>query len=317
MGSTTILQTNHLTKRYKEVLALDDLSLSIKKNAIFGFLGPNGAGKTTTMKLLMGLIQPTAGDATVFGMDILDQSLEIRSRIGYLPQNPNFYTYLSARKILALAAKLFYQNDKELIQNRIEESLELVGLADKADRPIKGFSGGEMQRLGIAQAQINQPDLLILDEPAASLDPMGRRDVLKIIENLQKTSTILYSTHILADVERVATEVAIIHQGRLIKYGELHEILGSTQIVYAVKLRAEEQTLSSLAIDMESVEWINAIHPTKRNGVATWHIDVQGHEVAEKQLLRVMLENQDVDVLEFYPKQQNLEEAFIELVGGN
>ncbi|HEY1292097.1 MAG TPA: ABC transporter ATP-binding protein [Chloroflexota bacterium] len=166
----------------------------MEPGSIFGFLGPNGAGKSTTIKLLLGLSKPTAGSATVFGQDVTRNSVAIPRRIGYLAQDPRYYEDLSARQTLRFVAGFFYGGPKNAVEQRIQETLELVGLEDKADRPITGFSGGERQRLGIAQAQVNYPDLLILDEPAASLDPMGRRDVLEVMERLRRHTTVFYST---------------------------------------------------------------------------------------------------------------------------
>jgi ABC-type lipoprotein export system ATPase subunit len=148
-------------------------------------LGPNGAGKTTSIRLLLGLNRPTAGGGTIFGHDIVEDSLEIRKRVGYLAQHPHFYDEMTAREILRFTANLFYNGPASKIEARIDEMLELVDLEDKADRRIKGYSGGERQRLGIAQAQINDPDLLILDEPAAAPDPMGRLAmVLLVLPNI-------------------------------------------------------------------------------------------------------------------------------------
>ena len=177
-SESTVIQTHGLTKTFNGINALTSLDLSVHKNSIFGFLGPNGAGKTTTIKLLLGLARPTSGGGTVFGHDIIRESGSIRQRVGYLAQDPRYYEYMTARQTLRFTARFFYSGPKAAIEARIQNTLELVGLDDKADRPIKGFSGGERQRLGIAQAQVNYPDLLILDEPAASLDPQGRCDVL-------------------------------------------------------------------------------------------------------------------------------------------
>ncbi|HSO26930.1 MAG TPA: ABC transporter ATP-binding protein, partial [Anaerolineales bacterium] len=174
MDNSYVIQTNNLTKTYAGITALKDLTLVVPRNSIFGFLGPNGAGKTTAMKLLLGLIQPTSGGAQVFGMDIQRSSVEIRARVGYMPQDPRFYEYMTARETLDFTARFYFKGPDAAIRERVAETLELVGLQDKADRPIKGFSGGERQRLGLAQAQVNYPDLLILDEPAAALDPIGR-----------------------------------------------------------------------------------------------------------------------------------------------
>lgn len=167
MQDVPVIYTQDLSKTFEIVEALKSLTIKVPRNSIFGFLGPNGAGKTTTMKLLLGLIRPTGGSGTIFGMDIVKDSSEIRSRVGYLPQEPRYYEHMTARETLDFTARFFFKGPTSEIEKRIDEMLELVGLADKADRPIKGFSGGERQRLGIAQAQVNYPDLLILDEPAA------------------------------------------------------------------------------------------------------------------------------------------------------
>jgi len=214
-----VIQTTGLAKTYKGVQALQPLNLEVREHSICGFLGPNGAGKTTTIKLLLGLARPTGGSGRVFGLDIEKHNDEIRRRGGYLAQDPRFYEYMTARQTLCFTARFFYEGPRAEIERRIAETLELVGLDDKADRPIKGFSGGERQRLGIAQAQVNYPDLLILDEPAASLDPIGRKDVLEVMERLRKHTTIFYSTHILDDVQRVSDTVIILNKGALVAQG--------------------------------------------------------------------------------------------------
>ena len=153
-NSDQAIDTRGLSKNYKGVRALKSLDMKVAKNSIFGFLGPNGAGKTTTIKLLLGLTRPSAGGGTIFGQDILSESVRIRAKTGYLAQNPRYYDYMTAREILRFRARFFYDGPKKGIEERISITLELVGLEDKADRPIKGFSGGELQRLGIAQAQV-------------------------------------------------------------------------------------------------------------------------------------------------------------------
>ena len=225
--TAAVITTSGLTKTFKGVAALKALNLNVPQHSIFGFLGPNGAGKTTTIKLLLGLSKPTAGHASIFGHDIVSGSVAIRQRVGYLAQDPRYYEYMTARETLRYTARFFFKGPAKAIEERINTTLELVGLNDKADRPIKGFSGGERQRLGIAQAQINYPDLLILDEPAASLDPQGRRDVLEVMERLRKHTTIFYSTHILSDVQRVSDSVAILNHGELVAQASIHDLLAS------------------------------------------------------------------------------------------
>ncbi|MHA3964943.1 MAG: ABC transporter ATP-binding protein, partial [Candidatus Thorarchaeota archaeon SMTZ1-45] len=237
-----VIQTDGLGKAYGEVRALNNLDLKVPRNSIFAFLGPNGAGKTTTIKLLLGLARPTMGTATVLGRNIVTDNDEIRRNVGYLAQQPTFYKELSARETLRFAAGLFFKGPKDLIEERIEYLLEVVGLEDKADRPIEGFSGGEIQRLGIAQAQVNFPELLILDEPAAGLDPEGREQVLKIMESLRAESTIFYSTHILDDVQRVSDRVAILNKGNLIAQAPIEELLvGSEGVAYVLVLEGDTQ----------------------------------------------------------------------------
>src|SRR5919205_1325345 len=235
-----VISTQGLSKTYQGVNALQSLDLHVARHSIFGFLGPNGAGKSTTIKLLCGLAKPTGGSATIFGQDSVRESVAIREKVGYLAQEPRYYDHLSARETLRFTARFFYRGPARALEKRIDETLDLVGLADKADRPIKGFSGGERQRLGIAQAQINYPDLLILDEPAASLDPMGRRDVLEVMERLRKHTTVFYSTHILEDVQRVSDSVAILNHGQLVAQAPIEELLNGTgDITYSLAVRGD------------------------------------------------------------------------------
>ncbi len=252
-----VIETHGLSKTYKNLNALQSLDLTVQHNSIFGFLGPNGAGKTTTIKLLLGLITPSAGSASVFGMDSVRQSEEIRARIGYLPQEPHFYEYMTARQTLRFTARFFYKGPAKAIEERVEEMLHMVDLAEKADRPMKTFSGGERQRLGIAQAQVNYPDLLILDEPAASLDPIGRRDVLEVMSKLRKYSTIFYSTHILDDVQKVSDTVVILNKGKLVVEGPIQELLaGSEGVVYVIHLKGDAAAAQAL---VQAQPWVSKI----------------------------------------------------------
>ncbi|TFF98938.1 MAG: ABC transporter ATP-binding protein [Promethearchaeota archaeon] len=308
-----IIETNNLSKNYNGLKALDSLNLKVKKNSIFGFLGPNGAGKTTTIKLLLGLIHPTNGEGRVFNHDIERESLEIRYRVGYLPQNPNFYENMTAWDILELSLKFYFSGPQEKINQRVNEVLELVELEQKADRPVKGFSGGERQRLGIAQSVIHYPDLLILDEPAASLDPLGRNAVLELMSKLREHTTIFYSTHILDDVQRVSDTVAILNKGKLIAQGPIEELLaGSEGVIYKIKLKGDLQNLKELVL---TESYVSNIKSETEHNYKIWYVSVSNEDEAEKSLLRKILSDSSIRVLEFAKKQYELEEIFLNLIG--
>lgn len=209
--------------RKHPVRALDNLSLSVERGEVFGFLGPNGAGKTTTLKILMNLIRPTSGSALILGEPV--SSVAVHRRIGYLPENPYFYDYLTAEELLTYVGILFGIPQPEL-GKKVRNLLELVGLADAARLQLRKFSKGMVQRAGIAQAIINDPYVVFLDEPMSGLDPLGRREVHQVIVSLRnKGVTVFFSSHILPDVEALCDRVAILNKGRLLQVGALHEIL--------------------------------------------------------------------------------------------
>jgi ABC-2 type transport system ATP-binding protein len=317
-SNSLVIETHNLSKIYKDAQALKGLNLTVKEHSIFGFLGPNGAGKTTTIKILLGLIQPSEGRATIFGQDVQRDSVEIRKRAGYLAQDPRYYEHLTARQILGYTARFFYRGPKDLLEARIQEMLELVSLEDKADRPVRGFSGGERQRLGIAQAQVNYPDLLILDEPAASLDPQGRHDVLEVMEKLRKYTTIFYSTHILEDVQRVSDTVAILNRGTLIAEAPITELLAGDgcSAIYDISLKSEaEAALAGAKERVTSQAWVQNLSMVTEDGLTCWQVSVTDDAAAEDLLLRLILEERSLKVKHFGRKTYNLEEVFLELVG--
>jgi ABC-2 type transport system ATP-binding protein len=198
-------------KRGKKVEALTHLSLEIVPGEVFGFLGPNGAGKSTTIKILLGLIRPSAGHASIFGIPVGDSAA--RRRVGFLPENPAFYDFLTAREYLRFVGKSFDMSPQD-IQSESERVLDLLDLAAAAARPIRGYSKGMVQRLGIAQTLLHEPDLFILDEPMSGLDPIGRALVKEIILDLKaRGKTVFFSTHVTADVERVCDRIGVIVGG--------------------------------------------------------------------------------------------------------
>ena len=223
--TTSAIETAGLTKHYPGVAALTDLTLSVPSGSVYGFLGPNGAGKSTTLKLLAGLTRPTSGDASIAGTP-LSAGGAYRRELGYLAQDPRFYDWMTGRETLRFVAST--GTDRAARDaGWIDQVLGTVGLRDAADRRTKTYSGGMRQRLGIAQALVTKPKVLLLDEPVSALDPLGRREVLDLMAGLKGETTIFYSTHILDDVQRVADHVAILDGGRLVRAAATDELLTS------------------------------------------------------------------------------------------
>ena len=315
MQSNIAIKTERLSKTYNGTTALKSLDFEVPEHSIFGFLGPNGAGKTTTIKLLLGLIKPTAGGGTVFGHDIKRDSVEIRRKVGYLAQVPSYYMYMTARETLRFKTRFYFSGPRNTIEERVEETLEMVELDDKADRPIKGFSGGERQRLGIAQAQVHHPDLLILDEPAANLDPMGRRDVLRIMERLRKHATIFYSTHILDDVQRVSDTVAILNHGVLVAQASINELLtGSGGTVYRITFKNGHEEAQSR---ISAQKWVSGVTVVPGDLRTTLQVAVSNEEMAEDDLMRLAVCDGNATVTEFGKRRYELEDVFMEIVEGS
>jgi len=228
-----VITTEGLTKefrvgfRMKRVLALDNLNLKVEEGEIFGYIGPNGAGKTTTLKIIMGLIYPTSGNVQIFGRDIKD--INIKMDIGFLPEAPYFYDYLTAREFLDFYSQLFGLGKKER-ERRIEELLDMVDLRLVKDTQLRKFSRGMLQRIGIAQALINDPKLVVLDEPMSALDPVGRTKIRDVILRLKdEGKTVFFSSHILSDVEMICDRVGLLVNGKLKEIGKLEELLGERE----------------------------------------------------------------------------------------
>jgi ABC-2 type transport system ATP-binding protein len=247
----------------------------------------------------------------VFGRSIIEESFAVRRRIGYLPQHPSFFAHMTARQVLQLSAQFFIADQKK-IEHRIGAMLDLVDLLDKADRRIGGFSGGEIQRLGIAQAQIHEPELLILDEPAAALDPMGREQVLNIMQRLRERSTIFFSTHILDDVQRVGDEVAILNRGRLVVQAPVERLLARRNAkTYILRIRGDRQLVEKR---LAQLQWISRVELEEDGRQPAWRITVTDEEQAERHLLRTILADKETAVLEFGRAKAELEDVFRELV---
>lgn len=232
----------------RRVTAVDQLSLDVRRGEVFGFLGPNGAGKTTTIKMLMGLIYPTSGQARIFGHPVGDPAA--KAKLGFLPESPYFYDYLTSREFLNFYGHLFGLWGGSL-DKRVDELLELVGMSHAKELQLRKFSKGMLQRVGIAQALINDPELVVLDEPMSGLDPIGRKEVRDLIFRLKESGkTVMFSSHILHDAELLCDRVAMIMKGRLVACGQVSELIeqGTTHEVEMVIDRLSLEGLEHLRV---------------------------------------------------------------------
>ena len=257
----TAIRITDLSKTYGSVKALDGLTLTVEPGTVFGFLGPNGAGKTTTLRILTGLALPTAGQAWIAGVSIAQRG-ELARRIGFLPEEPAFYGWMTPREYLDLVGRTFGMSAAQC-KERTAELLAQVSLAEAAKRRIAGFSRGMRQRLGLAQAMFNRPEVLLLDEPVSALDPVGRKEVLEAIQTLHGQTTIFMSTHILADVERVCDTVAIIDHGKLIVEARQAELLARYTIP-AYELECEpgsEMPFKTWVESLTAQPWVASVVP--------------------------------------------------------
>ncbi len=310
-SSEAAITTTGLTKRYSGgVVALDHLNLTVPSGSIFGFLGPNGAGKTTTLRLLTGLANATSGTGTVAGVQIGRTDGALARNIGYLDQDPRFYGWMRGRELLDMVASLHGLGGYER-RRRVDEVLDIVGLADAGHRRIGGYSGGMRQRLGIGQALINQPRVLFLDEPVSSLDPAGRRDVLEIISRLRGTATVFMSTHILNDVERVCDRVAILNVGHLVVEGPIDELLDRyAQPIYELEPEPQQPgAIDKLAGLMRGQPWAQEVKTTPD----TVRVFVKEPKVAGPAILPLAVKS-GVRLARFERVRPTLEDVFLRLV---
>ena len=301
-----------LTKRYggaKGVLALDGLDLDVPSGSVYGLLGPNGAGKTTTLRLLVGLARQTAGTVAI---DAVAASGDDRRRgIGVLDQDPRYYGWMRGGELVELVARLHGQSPSEA-RARSRDVLDRVGLAGAARRRISSYSGGMRQRLGIAQALVDRPRLLVLDEPVSSLDPEGRRDVLELIEQARESATVIFSTHVLTDIERICDRVAILDRGRLIVEAPLAELLAryALPLYRLVPEPGDGPSVDRLAARLQAESWTDRV---ERDG-ATLVVGVTDEATASRELLPAVVAA-GVRVAAFERVRPDLEDVFLRLVG--
>jgi ABC-2 type transport system ATP-binding protein len=305
-----------LRKEFDDNVAVADLTLTVERGQVFGFLGPNGAGKTTSVKMLLGLIRPTSGEGWLFGRPLGDP--RARSRIGFLPEHFRFHDWLKATEFLQLHADL-YRLPRAVAQRRIPELLELVRLTAHAGRKLRTFSKGMLQRIGLAQALLNEPELVILDEPTSGLDPVGRRLVRDIIRDLrERGATVFLNSHLLSEVEITCDRVAFINHGKVVHTSTLRSADGTSvlegELTVQIRARPREGWGASSNGRWESVV----------RGLRQWdqHVRVDGEHISlalsgEADLPEITryLVAHDVDVYGLSPSRTSLEELFVQLVG--
>ncbi len=313
---TPAIEIHGLRKRFGHSDVLQGFDLTVPRHSVFGFLGPNGAGKSTTMKILVGLLRPSGGSATVSGHDVRRDGVAARASIGYLPQDVSYWSHLTVRGVLRFTAECYVTGSRREIAHRVESVIELAGLTHLADRKVRKLSGGERQRLGVAQAWIGRPEVLILDEPSAGLDPEGRHEVLAMLDTLRDQSTIFYSTHILDDVERVSDQIAILDRGAIVAEGPTESFLTSGAAVFSVHVDGEhvDGEHADAFTQLAAETWVRSVDQL---GAGRWEVAVDDRGAADHSLLRLLVGEHGVPVTVFRPARRNLEDIYLELVEAN
>jgi len=305
---TAAIRTTALSKHYGEKHALDSVDLVVEEGSIFGFLGPNGAGKTTTLHMLTGLARPTSGSMQILGHDVASAGNSVRAQIGFLPDVPGFYEWMTAEEFLRFAGGLFGIGHR-VLDERLAMLLDLAGLGDVKTK-IGGYSRGMKQRLGVAQALVNAPKLLLLDEPTSALDPMGRKDVLDMLASLHGRTTVFFSTHILADVERVCDTVAILDRGRVVAQAPIDELkarYAEQKVVVEVTGGADQ-----LAEEIGRQPWVTTVARGSNGAIEITVKDVR----AAQQEIPAMIAARHMGLSRMEAGEMGLEEVFVKLVGG-
>lgn len=295
-----MLHITGLTKRFGDKEVLKGIDLAVPEHSIFGFIGKNGAGKTTTMKTVLGLLKPDSGEITVAGEKVIYGQTSTNRFIGYLPDVPEFYNFMTPKEYLAFCGEISGLEKSE-IASRSAELLDLVGLSGEKHR-IKGFSRGMKQRLGIAQALLGKPQLLICDEPTSALDPVGRKEILDILLAAREQTTVLFSTHILSDVERICTDVAFLNNGTVQMQGKLEDIKSNYRTDEYLIETEKESDLTRI---------LNAFPTAKQDGNTQLHLTEKDNNLFE--LMSFVTDNK-IPILKIERMEPTLEKLFMEVI---
>ncbi len=301
MTDEKIIEIKNLTKNFKELRAVNNLSLNVFRGDVFGFLGPNGAGKSTTIRMLLSLISPSSGDIKIFDKSLKEKRIEILKKIGAIVEKPDFYGYMSAYKNLEILGKI---SMTDVSRKRIMEVLELVGLDKRFKSKVKTFSHGMKQRLGLAQALLHDPELIILDEPTTGLDPQGMKEIRELILYLskEKNKTIFLSSHILSEVELVANRMIIINKGTTQVEGNVSDLLNANNLKVTFEVDNAEKVKGLIS----ETQWEKKLEATAKNNLI---FSLRSEEIAP--LNKLLVEN-NIDVSAVVP-MRSLEEYFLQI----
>lgn len=305
-----MIQVDNLVKTYGDRFAINNISFKINKGDVVGLLGPNGAGKSTTMKIITGFMSPTSGTATVCGYDVFENPLEVKKRIGYLPENPPLYLDMTVEDYLKYVTELKLVPAGDCARN-IESALEKTQLKDVRKRIIKNLSKGFKQRVGIAQALVSNPEILILDEPTVGLDPKQVAEIRDLINELKGHHTIILSTHILSEVQATCNKIIIIHQGKLILEDSIDNIqnIRKQQTHLNIKLRQDKDLMT----DFKNVKGVISVN---KNSSRSYTIQIENDEATTESILECIIKNK-AGLLEMSVNENNLEDVFLSLTYNN
>lgn len=305
-----MLKVVNINKKYGEFEVLKNISFEIKKGTIYGFLGPNGAGKSTTMNILSGLIDFNGGEIYLDGEDFKRNKRQLLRKVGYLPQNPVFYNYMNANEYLHFISEITNMSEKN-IRDRTIEILEIVNLTSQSKKKIGQYSGGMKQRLGIAVALFNKPEMVFLDEPTSALDPEGRMEILEFIKDLKSEGTTVFlSTHILSDIERVCDKVSILDKGQILVSDDLESLKNKyIQPIFDIEFDKQCEKFDKTLLNFKWVENVS-INGNKAS------IYVNNLDIAKSELLKILVQGENT-ILSYNLRKSNLEDIFIRLVNNN
>ena len=312
-----MISVERLTKRYDGTVAVDDISFQVEQGEILGFLGPNGAGKTTTMKIITCYMPPTAGDVVIDGQSVMEHSLDIRRRLGYLPEHTPLYDFMPVLDYLRFVAEM-RNIEESAVTGRIREMIDVCGLGDVLGRDIGELSKGYRQRVGLAQALIHDPDLVILDEPTSGLDPNQIAEIRSLIRQIGKEKTLILSTHILPEVTATCNRVIIIDRGKIVADGKPDELAGSLHGHERITVGfAGEVSRSEVADQIEKIAGVLSAKPVQEEGdVSLFALDVEKNSDPRLEIFRLAAEK-DWPLAELHMESESLEDVFRELTIGS